>query len=142
MKQLLWALPILFMVFTVSCKKSNSTPPKTNSDYLTQGSWKLSMATSNGADVTSSVPACKKDNIYTFSANLSGSMDEGATKCNSADPQTTSFTWSFTTSTVLHVTIPLFPGSGNDFTLVTLNDTQLVVTFVQSGQTIVATFVH
>ena len=41
------------------------------------------------------VPACRTDNAITFKTDKTGAVDEGATKCNTADAQTTSFNWNF-----------------------------------------------
>ena len=133
-----------------ACSKSdsNSNASKTKTQLLTQASWKFSGATVNGADVSSLISPCQKDNILTFSATGgTGTLDEGATKCNASDPQTTPFTWSFTNNeATLHVSAVFFTGGSNDFTIVSLTDTQLVVSqqINVSGtmQTAVVTFVH
>jgi hypothetical protein len=39
--------------------------------------------------------SCDLDNTITFAADSTGFFDEGAIKCNSADEQTTAFTWNF-----------------------------------------------
>ena len=41
---------------------------------------------------------CIKDDITKFYTNGKGDYDEGATKCDPGDPQTTHFSWSFTTN--------------------------------------------
>jgi len=137
---------LLSGLFFVSCKKSSSHP-KTNTDFLTQASWKFDNAKVNGVDVSSLLKACETDNILTFSSNGSGTLDEGATKCNSSDPQSNPFTWNFTTNeTVLHVSAVLFTGGSSDFTIVTLNDTQLVlsqdITVSGTTQNAVVSFKH
>ncbi|MCY7310903.1 MAG: hypothetical protein LH619_09000, partial [Chitinophagaceae bacterium] len=96
------------------------------------------------------IPACQKDNITSFIAGGSGSGDEGATKCNAADPQTVSFTWSFQSGeTMLTTSSPLIPGgtSGSSTsTIVSLTETQLVLsqpyTIGAVTKTAQATFVH
>jgi Lipocalin-like domain len=120
---------ILFAtILSFSCKKSDSTKPKTNTDFLTQATWKFDKATVGGTDVSSLLQTCQTDNILTFSANGTGNIDEGPTKCHSTDPQTDDFTWNFANNgTVLHVSAVFFTGGSNDFNIVTLNDTQLVV---------------
>ncbi len=131
-------LAIIFLFIpAVSCKKSTTdtgASPKSKTVLLTQASWKVQSVgidqDKNGVaetDVTSNVPACQLDNAYTFNADGSGQMDEGATKCNSTDPQTKPFTWLFKSSeTVLSGT---FSFTSNDATILSMNDTNLVVTY-------------
>lgn len=125
--------PILLSIVTflsfsiISCNK-NDTPPPTNTDYIIKASWKFDKAMSGGADVSGFLNACYKDNTMTFQANGTGSLDEGATKCNSGDPQTTNFTWNFSNNgSTLNVTGGIFAGQSGSFTVITLNDTQMVL---------------
>jgi len=117
------------ILFTACSKDSgNNNKPKTNTDLLVQSSWKFDNATVSGTDVSSLIQGCQKDNTLTFAAGGTGTLDEGATKCSSNDPQSSPFTWSFATNeTVLHVSATLFTGGSSDFNIVTLNDTQLVL---------------
>jgi hypothetical protein len=147
-KIILNTIPTLALVslLFVGCKKS--THVKTNTELLTQKTWKFSSATVNGVDASSNLQACQKDNIYTFVSAGTGNVDEGPSKCNSGDPQTIAFTWNFTTNeTILHISTALFSGASNDFTIMTLSETQLVVTMPYTppvGPTLnlVVTFVH
>lgn len=138
-------LVLLNMVFA-ACKKSSHV--KTNTELLTQSTWKFSSATVNGSDASFYLQACQKDNIYAFAAAGTGTMDEGSSKCNSGDPQTIAFNWNFASNeTILHISTTLFSGSSNDFTIMTLSETQLVVSFPYTppaGPTLqmVVTFVH
>ncbi len=143
--------PVLAIVLLSSfcffaCKKS-STHVKTNTELLTQASWKFDNATLGGVDVSSQLDQCETDNIITFSSGGSGIIDEGATKCNSGDPQTNPFDWNFASNeTVLHVSTALFSGGSSDLDIVTLSDTQLVVSLTAdvlgTTQTVVITFKH
>jgi hypothetical protein len=137
------------LLFTACSKSdSNNNTSKTKTQLISQASWKFSAATVNGADVSSLIQACQKDNTLMFSATGgTGTLDEGTTKCNASDPQTTSFTWSFTNNEgTLHVSQVFFTGGSTDFTIVSLTETQLVVSQMinVSGttQTAVVTFVH
>jgi hypothetical protein len=126
-KLILFTAVLFTSSFLISCDK-NDSPPKSNTDYIIQGSWKFDKATSNGTDVSGFLPACHKDNIMTFLANGSGTFDEGPTKCNSGDPQTTNFTWNFTNNGgTLNVNAPIFAGQSGAFKVVTLNDAQMVL---------------
>ena len=118
-----------FFIFS-SCNKTDNPPPvpKTKTQLLTQGTWKFKGATASGADISSSLQTCQKDNVITFVSAGTGTIDEGLTKCNVADPQTSSLTWNFATNeTILHISATLFSGTGNDFTLISLTETELVV---------------
>jgi hypothetical protein len=140
---------ISFSLLCVSCKKDdkNNPAPKTKTDLLAAGSWKFSKATVGGTDVSAFIEACKKDNIATFAAAGTGALDEGATKCNAPDPQTAPFTWSFQTNeTQLFISTILFTGGNSTFTLVTLTETEMVlsqnITVSGTTQNAVVTFVH
>jgi len=120
----------LFAILFFACKKSSDSDnnnPKSKTDLITASIWRFDNATVAGIDISGSFEDCEKDNTVTFLSNGSGTIDEGPTKCDAADPQTTPFTWAFENNeTSLHTTTPLFPGTG-DFKISTLNETQLSV---------------
>jgi hypothetical protein len=126
------------------CTGSKSFVVAPSKTYLiSQSTWRFSTATVSGIDISSSLPACQRDNILRFMTNGTGTIDEGATKCNAGDPQTSNFTWNFLTSeTQIFISSALFTGGSNTSTLVTLSATQLVVSQVINGQTVVVTFIH
>ncbi|MEO7394817.1 MAG: lipocalin family protein [Chitinophagaceae bacterium] len=139
---------ITLFIFS-SCKKenNNTTQTKTKTQLLTQSTWKFSGATVSGTDVSGFLQACQKDNILTFIAAGTGTIDEGASKCNSSDPQSTAFTWNFQSNeTILFISATLFTGGSSNFTIVTLTETQLIVsqiiTVSGSPQNAVVTFIH
>ncbi|HPG12611.1 MAG TPA: lipocalin family protein [Chitinophagaceae bacterium] len=136
---------VSFLILTgtfFSCKKNNDSPP-TKTELLTTGSWKFNSATSSGIDVSGALQSCQKDNIYTFVAGGTGTADEGATKCDPADPQTSAFTWAWLSNeTMLQLSASFFSGTTGDVTIVSLTDTELVGSMVISGQTVIARFVH
>jgi len=114
-------------LFFSNCDKTDEAPP-TNTDYITKSSWKFDKAMSGGADVSAFVNTCYKDNTMIFQSNGNGTLDEGATKCNAADPQTANFTWNFTNNgSTLNVTGGIFAGQSGALTVVTLNDTQMIL---------------
>ncbi len=94
---------IAVMVIAISCKKyGNSSPMFTNTDYLTQETWKISKyeqkmnSTGTYVDQFPSEPACTQDDIYQFSTNFQYQLSEGATKCNPSDPDVIHIgTWGF-----------------------------------------------
>jgi hypothetical protein len=151
MKQQLRLLLILvsanFFLFS-SCNKDENPPaPKTKTQLLTQSTWKFKSATVGGLDF-STLQQCQKDNIITFTTAGTGTIDEGATKCNVTDPPTSPLTWNFASGeTILQVSVPLFSGLGNNFTLISLTETELVVSIVYTpplgpSLTVVITFQH
>ena len=116
---------IVFLSLFAACKKSAHV--KTNTELLTQSSWKFDHATAQGfGDISAQIPSCYKDNIVVFASNGTGNVDEATNVCS---PSTAgSFTWNFQTNeTVLHLSTILFSGGSTDFTIVSLNETNLVI---------------
>lgn len=139
---------VIIWAFLPGCSKDDTgSKQKTKTELISQSNWKFSTATVGGTDVSAFLQTCQKDNTLSFQSTGNGSADEGATKCNSGDPQTNSFTWNFTSSeSILHVSTILFTGGSSDFTLVSLSEIQLVlsqnITVSGSSQTAVITFIH
>ncbi|HZI53324.1 MAG TPA: lipocalin family protein [Chitinophagaceae bacterium] len=139
----------LLMFANTSCSKDDddNPAPKTKTELITAGTWKFSDAKVNGASVASFLQTCQKDNILSFLAAGTGTAAEGATKCNASDPDSNPFDWSFQTNeTVLFVSTPFFTGGSTTFTIVSLTETQLVLsqTITLSGipQNAEITFIH
>jgi hypothetical protein len=119
-----------FLLINSSCSKNDDSTPtaKTKTELITLSSWKFDKATASGAGDISTNPslACYIDNILAFSSNLSGTINEGANVCTTPAPA--SFTWSFQNSeTLLRLSFTLFPGGSPDFTIISLNETSLVL---------------
>ncbi len=95
-------LAFAFLTIWAACKKNHSAADNTSrATLITQTSWKYDTA---GADIDKdgivdigdpTLEPCFKDNIYQFNKDSTGVVDNGPTKCNPTDPQTTPFTWSF-----------------------------------------------
>jgi len=120
------AVLVLFSASLVSCKKSSSHV-KTKTELLTQTTWRFDHATATGfGDITTQIPACYKDNITTFVSNGTGTIDESTNICS---PSTAgSFTWSFQSNeTILHLSTILFTGGSGDFTIISLTETNLII---------------
>jgi hypothetical protein len=119
---------IILSVFTVSCSDKGDTPAPapTKTENITRSPWKFQSASAAGSDVSSNpLLACFIDNTITFSTTLSFTNNEGAVVCSASSP---GGTWSFGSSeTQLVLSAPLLPGSSSTFTLVSLNETNLVV---------------
>lgn len=134
MKQVFLAASLLLIAFSFACKKSGGSGPKSKTELLTQASWKYENAAldldGNGtADAplpTGILEACDLDNTITFNSNGSGVVDEGATKCNGADPQSAPFNWSFKNNEqVITFTNMTFAGLDGDVTVKNITETQL-----------------
>ena len=130
------------------CKKESNSP--STLDLITSDTWKFNRATASGINVTTLIDACIRDNTITFTRASSGNtgvVDEGATKCNAAAPQTIPFTWTFDANfnrIVLTGSVVLLPGGSNEFTVVRASATELVlsqnVTITGVSQLVEATF--
>lgn len=127
----------LFVIMAFSCKKSKDEAPpvvKTKTDLITTTSWKVQKLQADlnndgtpETDVSGFTKACQLDNIYTFKSNGTGTTDESTTKCNSGDPQSGDFTWSFKSNeTILSGNLGFFTGDG---AIKTLNETNLVFSY-------------
>jgi hypothetical protein len=88
----------------IACKKDKSDSQRV--DLISTGTWKLFGLTAQpGYDVDGDgyidnnlylfYDACEKDNIHTFRKNGEYQIDEGASKCDPADPQVYSSHWEF-----------------------------------------------
>lgn len=146
-------LTLVLAVFFTGCTKSADDEPTTE-ERIAAITWKFSKATTSGTDVSSFVQACYKDNTIRFtkaSPQNTGLLNEGGTKCNAADPQERSFTWiyddSFQKLTVTGTggTVNILPGGSNEFTLVRVSATELVlsqnVTLLGSTQLVEVTLI-
>lgn len=124
---------LLLMVCFAGCSKSNSSS-KSNADLIKASAWKYDTAgldANNDGNIDAPLPDgtildCQKDNTLTFTTDSTGIVDEGATKCNVAAPQTIPFTWSFNTDqTVINLPDSLFGGLGGAVNIKSLTATQL-----------------
>ncbi len=148
-KQLLLTLSILAIafLFVTGCEKEEDpAPAKTKTQLISQSSWKFDHATSSGTDISGFINACFKDNIATFTSAGSMTLDEAATICSPTYAGT--YTWAFQTSeTILHLSAPIFTGGSSDFTLVSVTETNLVLSQVMTvapspPTTVEVTFKH
>ena len=86
-----------------SCGDDEGGASKTKMELLTTGSWKavsieLDPPFFGVSDLLSTNDECEKDDLLFFNSDLTGSQDEGATKCDENDPQSMPFTWAFSDS--------------------------------------------
>lgn len=150
-QRLLWLTITAFSILSFTgCGKDDPAPipPKTKTELISLSPWKFQSATASGLDISANpLIVCFTDNTITFSSNLTFTINEGANICI---PSTAgNFTWSFQSGeTQLQLSAPLFTGGSSTFTLVTLNETNLVLSqnvIIPPGVTaipVVFTFKH
>ena len=113
-----------------ACKKDDKS--KTRTELLTSGSWHVTGYTVDPAidwdgdgteesDIYAIMEQCIKDDHTTFTADGTGELDEGPTKCNDNDPQVTPLEWSLDQSEE-QLTV-----EGTDYLIQSLTESQLVV---------------
>ena len=102
MKNAFVVATLFLAIAAVSCKKDDDDPV-TTAEMLTSATWKIDTVgfdMDKNGEIDSPVPggldACELDNTLTFSSDSTGVFDEGATKCDAGDPQSTPFTWQLT----------------------------------------------
>jgi hypothetical protein len=134
MRTLKFVLMLAAFAF-VSCEKGeDSKSGATKMELITKAAWKYDHAAldmNKDGQVDTDLPAgyvtaCEKDNTLLFKADGSGIGDEGPTKCDQGDPQTTNFNWSFANgeqNVVFEQSI--FTNIDGNVTILTLNDTKL-----------------
>ena len=119
-KYALTALAIGFIIY--GCKKDDDDKDVTKErvQFITSATWKYDTV---GIDTNKdgkpdqpltgiSLEKCDTDNTITFRSDSTGTLSEGATKCNSSDPNSTPFTWYFKEKgTVLYTPDQIF-GNG------------------------------
>jgi hypothetical protein len=131
MKRLISLMSLLAIVATVNVSCSKDDDPaqpagKTKTELITKASWKFEKAVAGGSDISLAIKSCLKDNTVTFAVNKTGSISEEADICSPSSAG--NFTWEFQTNeTILHSSQPVFPGGSNDFKIVSLTETNLVV---------------
>jgi hypothetical protein len=126
LKQIFLVPVFTLALLSTGCSKDDDTPQQTRTELITQGSWKFESASAMGQDVSGALDDCLVDNIYTLASNGTGSIDESTLIC---DPSAAgNFTWEFQANeSKLNVSTALFPGGSGLFDIVSINQTNLVV---------------
>jgi hypothetical protein len=132
-----YSLAFLLIGFVVfSCKKSSSGGSSNNTQLITSATWKYDTvaidANKDGKPDSpvppGTVPTCSLDNTITFKADSTGILDEGATKCNTGDPQSTPFKWYFKNNgDSLYSPNPIFGGLSGSVKVSALTSTKLEI---------------
>jgi hypothetical protein len=151
---------LLFTLCLTSCSKESDPEPSqaTKTELISKSTWKYENAgidqDKNGTiDVAISTVApgvilsCQTDNILTFKSNNSGTVDEGATKCNAGDATTTNFNWNFADNeTNLNISNNVFSIMNGKSKIVSLTETALTLsrdtTVFNSNVALVVTLKH
>ncbi|HWB24657.1 MAG TPA: lipocalin family protein [Chitinophagaceae bacterium] len=125
------ACVVLAGITIVACQKSNNS--QNDVTILTSGKWQISDASVTipgsgvSLDVYDSIPDCVKDNFYIFASEGTATIDEGATKCDSSDPQTTTGNWKLLENNTKLQTIDPLTGASADLTLLEINSNDMKV---------------
>lgn len=133
LKKGLILIALAAIIFT-ACKKNeddNTPASKTKTEMITTGSWITVDMLYNGASIWALSDPCSKDDFMTFKTNGTVITDEGATKCDPSDPQTTTDNWSLS-SDGKKITI-----DSEVADLTSLTNTDMVVTFTDSADVFV-----
>ncbi len=148
-----------FTIAFTACKKDKVENPPSNTALLTSSNWKMTALTvspgfpiydndgniiGTTTDLFAQNESCTNDDTFKFNTDKTILFDEGASKCNAGDPQTTSGTWAFKTNeTILSMTND---GNLQDFTIVELKDNSLKLKYSQdigpATYTLALTFTH
>lgn len=119
---------IAMIIVIVACSKNNDKP-KSKTELLTDGSWKLKAALYHGdsdgngsiedVDLFSTFPNCVKDDVTTYYPDGDALIEEGPTRCDPAIPETFEFNWAFKANETMINT------GGEDYIIVELTSSTL-----------------
>jgi hypothetical protein len=134
-------LYIVALLALSSCGKDDD-PIASKTDLLTAKAWKQTKIKVLGMEAEPD--DCDKDNTYTFITDKTFVQDEGATKCDANDPQSSSGTWKFNTDETI-VTVSATDGGitfSLDETILELSQTTLKVKYNLLGVDVEETYSH
>lgn len=133
----------LTMVFTSCPKEDNNdisqdiATPKTTTQYLTAGAWKITALTGiivDGGieiDLFAENDNCSKDDLITWNTDGTITNDQGADNCEPSDPQTTTGgSWTLSTDNKI-LTFHYPDEAAITLTIIEINDTTFKGTFTQ-----------
>jgi len=134
MKRFLWtaaSLMTLLLIWTACSKSKSGSNNSSNMTLMTQAIWKYD---TSGFDLTGDgkidypdtlIQPCYKDNTYQFKTDSTVIVDDGATKCNSTDPQTATYSWSISNTNPPILKSDADPILATGLTVSVLSSTQL-----------------
>ncbi len=136
MKRLTLLALVLTGITMASCSKNDSSGPS-KTELITSSTWKYKNA---GVDVNADgyidaalppgyeLQSCQTDNTLLLKTDGTGTFDEGATKCDPADAQSTAITWSFKSSeTVINFPQAVYGSLSGDVKIVNLTSSSLIL---------------
>lgn len=128
---------LLAIVFLYAgCTRDEDKKPATKTELLTAAPWKFSQA---GIDLNMDgtidqplrpdlIPACSTDNIFTFSTNGTGVLDENINQCNTGLPKLSPFTWYFLNEEKeIYISSKILPIIEGNLNIVELSETRFSV---------------
>lgn len=133
MKYSIYLFAIVFLAFS-SCSKKDDTVSR--STHIATTTWTLDVIgldIDNNGSIDSDLPPgiieqCQIDNILSFRSDHTGTMEEGALKCDVDDPQTREFTWSLSADEKT-ITIPeaVLGDISGVIKIISVNETEFVI---------------
>jgi hypothetical protein len=127
----------LIGIVSFSCQKDDDNDDddnKSRTELITSATWKydnMMVDTDKDGDADSPVPSgylesCETDNTLTLHTGGHGVLEEGSTKCDPSDPQSTDFTWELKDNeTVLSTSSPIFGSFSGDAKITVLTSSKL-----------------
>lgn len=96
MRRWIYLACLLIVHGVFSCEENESQMNENKKMLVDVGIWKITKLKVGSDEVP--LDACFLDNEFHFEANNEYTMNEGATKCDPADPQTMTGEWSLTSN--------------------------------------------
>lgn len=134
MKKVISLYCLLFGLFIIACQKDGEDEddgPSERMVLITSAAWKFDTAVVEIFGGLQPLPPgmlanCDKDNLITLFQDSTGTIDEGPTKCDVGDPQTTPMTWEFKNNeTVINIPDTLYGRISGDAEIKELTATKL-----------------
>jgi hypothetical protein len=135
MKKLISLSCCAIVLFIIGCKKEgddeNGGGDSEKMQLITSAAWKYDTAVAIVFGSQQKIPDgllldCDKDNLITLKNDGTGTVAEGATKCEAGDPDTTPLTWEFKSNeTVINIPDTLYGRISGDAQIQELSATKL-----------------
>lgn len=136
MKKYVFALLSIGLIIFSCNKDDDDDDDQSKMKLITSATWKYDTAAidyDKDGKAETKIPAgtistCDLDNTITFKTDSTGTLDEGATRCSTSDPQSTTIKWWFKDNeSVLYSPDPIFGGLSGDAKILVLTSTKLQV---------------
>lgn len=132
MKKAVFGAMVFCGLAIVACKKDDdNNTVVTRADLITSTTWRIDTIgfdMNDDGEIDEAVPggfdSCDLDNTLAFSQDSTGVFDEGALKCDPADPQSINFDWTLKANDSIINIAGSLPGNlGGDINILTLTNT-------------------